>query len=227
MIISEVNPVLVQRINKEHPTFTVHRILNGKPVFSHEVEYDYPASYNYIALGEYLNQVYGDELEGKLIVDAGCNVGGGVLYLREKFGVDARGIDPVLEGMDNQSFIDEIESRYSFASERHYEDINKLLDAGILIGGFYQSIPKFFVDDSIDALCFVMWTNEDGAMPVGENRLSRAVKDKGYIFQIKNDCNKVAHSLRVAPVFYGISEYIDLHDRNEGVVENASFEMFF
>ncbi|HLD06743.1 MAG TPA: hypothetical protein VJC16_04385 [Candidatus Nanoarchaeia archaeon] len=162
-------------------------VIDQKRVF-----YDYPASIGYIALGEYMKQAYGNNLRDKVLVDAGCGLGAGVLYLREQCGIDARGIEDgdVVSAVKNNTDIP------------YRKELQRLIDDGVVIKDRYEFMARHFEPDSVDTISFVYWgwgignplhdTNREEVM-LARQLLPGIVKHRGFVFEVLNDGGGIHH----------------------------------
>lgn len=161
---------------------------NIRPVEETEDEsrFEYPSSEYYVRLGNYLNQLFGVNMKNKKILDLACGTGGGVLYLRDRYGIDAIGID-----LDLTRHWE----RPDWARKnQHFERINELYRLGVLIEDDVANVDQHFQANGFDALTCVYFshfeakkTNVVNSQKNTTKKLDEILKEGGFQLQIMMD----------------------------------------
>jgi len=114
-----------------------------------------------------------------------CGYGGGVLYLIEKFGVDAYGIDVRLSEL--------LKRRGKDGMESYSKQLEELHAKGILINDLVQNVDQYFKEDQFDAISCAYFGGKKykkvalDKKQSSEEKVARIFKDKGYLFYVDMD----------------------------------------
>lgn len=159
-----------------------------KPIKETESEegFEYPSSKFYVRLGNYLEQLFGADVRNQRILDLACGTGGGVLYLRDKYGIDARGIDlNITKHWREGDWI---------RKNQHFERIKDLHQSGLLIEDGLDSVDRYFQPNEFDALTCVYFSHFEGEEQDITNsqkntaeKLGEILKKKGFQLQVMMD----------------------------------------
>ncbi len=151
------------------------------------------ASRYYIHLGKYLEPLFRDSLHSITILDVGCGSGTGLLYLKDRYGLDFYGIDPDIDELLRiNQYSTEPPQWWNVGDGEIRERLIDLRSNGKLINDYWGNVIKYnkdIPDGSIDAIVNVYsvgMENHEVNPTVDIAYIRKILKEPGYFLTVAN-----------------------------------------